>query len=58
MASDEDSDDMNEWAKLETVTTFECKYVLEHSSGIIYILYCIVCEFVFGRICVFSTLLI
>lgn len=36
MASDGDSDDMDEWAKLETVTTFECKYILEHSGGAIY----------------------
>lgn len=36
MASDEDSDGMYDWAKLETVTTFECKYILEHSCGAIY----------------------
>lgn len=35
MASDDDSDDMDEWAKLETVTKFECKYILEHSCGAI-----------------------
>lgn len=43
MASNEDSDDMYDWAKLETVTTFECKYILEQSRGGICIF------FVFGQ---------
>lgn len=47
MSSDEDSDIMIEWAKLDTVKTFECKFILEYSYGAVYVY--ALRKFIFGQ---------